>query len=251
MKTAIGNDKLGKNCIVVSRPVGDTCPSSCGYLNNGCYAQQSEKQYPAVRPAGFQNLITEKQKIRAMILDAAKQGKSIRLGERGDFNKNEMDADGNILVEKLDEEYIGNIEWACESIVKSGVKLPRMWFYTHVYHSRIAALSKYMAAYASVENAEQLKQAKAAGFTMFAWCDIDQKIAPKRPKSAKKRVEWKAALPTLHVIEGEQFVTCPEIRKGRDFVTCSGITDKKTGEVISRACNLCIYSRKNVLFPSH
>jgi hypothetical protein len=43
MKTADGNDKLGKGCIVVSRPVGDTCPSDCDYLNNGCYAEHTEK----------------------------------------------------------------------------------------------------------------------------------------------------------------------------------------------------------------
>ena len=36
MKTAEGNDKLGKNCIVVSRPVGKTCPPSCVFLGGGC-----------------------------------------------------------------------------------------------------------------------------------------------------------------------------------------------------------------------
>ena len=70
MKTAKGNDKLGKeNCIVVSRPVGDTCPPSCEFLGNGCYAEQLEKIYPGVRPAGMQNLITEKNKIRAMLIN--------------------------------------------------------------------------------------------------------------------------------------------------------------------------------------
>ena len=43
MKVANGNDKLGKGCLVVSRPVGDTCPSSCDFLGNGCYAEQTEK----------------------------------------------------------------------------------------------------------------------------------------------------------------------------------------------------------------
>ena len=47
MKTANGNDKLGKeNCIVVSRPVGDTCPSDCDFLGNGCYAEDLENIYP-------------------------------------------------------------------------------------------------------------------------------------------------------------------------------------------------------------
>ena len=44
MKTAKGNDKLGKeNCIVVSRPVGDTCPPSCEFLGSRCYAEQLKK----------------------------------------------------------------------------------------------------------------------------------------------------------------------------------------------------------------
>ena len=37
MKTANGNDKLGKeNCIVVSRAVGDTCPPDCDFLDILC-----------------------------------------------------------------------------------------------------------------------------------------------------------------------------------------------------------------------
>jgi hypothetical protein len=66
MKVANGNDKLGKGCLVVSRPVGDTCPSSCAFLGNGCYAENTEKIYPGVRPAGMQNLITERGRVRAI-----------------------------------------------------------------------------------------------------------------------------------------------------------------------------------------
>ena len=94
MKTAKGNDKLGKeNCIVVSRPVGDTCPPTCDFLGNGCYAEQLEKIYPGVRPAGMQNLITEKNKIRAMLVNAEKKGHDLRWHERGDFYKNGSELD--------------------------------------------------------------------------------------------------------------------------------------------------------------
>ena len=72
MKFANGNDKLGKGCIVVSRPVGDTCPPTCDFLGNGCYAEQLEKIYPGVRPAGMQNLITDKNRIRAMLIACEK-----------------------------------------------------------------------------------------------------------------------------------------------------------------------------------
>ena len=32
MKVADGNAKLGSGCVVVSRPVGDTCPITCAFL---------------------------------------------------------------------------------------------------------------------------------------------------------------------------------------------------------------------------
>ena len=235
MKTANGNDKLGNGCIVVSRPVGDTCPSTCAFLNNGCYAEATERQYKNAREAGFHNVITEIARIRSMMIDAYKRGKSIRWHERGDW----------FLHGKLDETYVNNVSVACEAILHDGKELPDMWFYTHIYDPRLVKLGKYMAVYASVHNAEDLAAAKAAGFTLFAWCDSDQAIAPKRPRrKGPKRDAWSKALPTLTVLAGEKFVTCPEIRKGRDFVTCTGTKD-------SVACNMCVNGRKNVLFPCH
>ena len=234
MKTAEGNDKLGKNCIVVSRPVGKTCPPPCVFLGNGCYAEATENQYKNARTAAFNNVITEKGRIRSMILDAIKRDKSIRWHERGDwFNDGVLDTD-----------YVNNVCDACESVIESGYTLPDMWFYTHIYDSRLSAMNKYMAVYASVHNADDMIAAKLAGFTMFAWCDSDMAIAPKRPRGKIKKAVWQAELPKLVVLHGEQFITCPEIRKGRDFVTC-------TGNKTSRACNMCPTGKKNVLFPCH
>jgi hypothetical protein len=234
MKVANGNDKLGKGCLVVSRPVGDTCPNSCAFLGNGCYAEQTEKMYPNVRPAGMQNLITERGRIRAMILDAKRQGKSIRWHERGDW----------FLNDELDTNYVENVTWACESILADGDSLPDMWFYTHIYDSRLVAMVKYMNVYASIHNADDYKSAKSAGFKRFAWCDSDMKIAPKRPRSKAKADAWRQALPKLVVLEGEKYVTCPEIRRGRGVVTCT----PTKGSV---ACDLCVRGLANVLFPSH
>ena len=235
MKFSVGNAKLGTNCYVVSRPVGDTCPATCEYLGNGCYAEQSEKMYPGVRPAGFKNLVTDRNKIRAMMIDASKSGKSIRLQERGDWFK-----DGEV-----DVEYIDNVVWACESLIRDGIELPKMWFYTHIYDSRIAALGRFMAAYASVHTVEQLRLAKSLGFKRFAWCDSEENYGTKRPNRKEKRAAWKDSLPKLTVIDGEQFTTCPEIRKGREFVTC-------TGDKNSVACRLCLNTQnRNVMFPHH
>ena len=235
MKTANGNDKLGKeNCIVVSRPVGDTCPSSCAFLGNGCYAEQTEKIYPGVRPAGMQNVITERGRIRSMIIDAERRGKSIRWHERGDW----------FLNGELDLDYLANVTWACESILADGDSLPDMWFYTHIYDSRLVSLDKYMNVYASVHNDEDMGAALAQGFKLFAWCDSDQKIAPKRPRAKAKADAWRKALPKLVVLNGTKFVTCPEIRRGRGVVTCT----PTKGSV---SCDLCVRGLANVLFPSH
>ena len=183
MKTADGNDKLGKGCIVVSRPVGDTCPPDCDYLNNGCYAEATENQYKNARVAGFANIVTEKNKIRAMILDAKKRKKSIRWHERGDW----------FLNGELDLDYLANVTWACESILADGDSLPDMWFYTHIYDDRLVSLEKYMNVYASVHDDKDMGEAMAQGFKLFAWCDSDMKIDPSvqrarsRPKHGGKR----------------------------------------------------------------
>ena len=236
MKVANGNDKLGKGCVVVSRPVGDTCPSTCAFLGNGCYAEATERQYKNVRPASMQNVITEVARIRSMIIDAIKRGKSIRFMERGDW----------FLDGKLDEDFVNNVSAACESILESGYTLPKMWFYTHVYDNRLPKkLGKYFSIFASVHNENDMAEAKRNGFVKFAWCDSDMRIAPKRPRGKAKKEEWKKQLPKLVILGGEKFVTCPEIRKGRDFVTCTGNKD-------SKACKMCLDKEKpNVLFPCH
>ncbi len=234
MKVANGNDKLGKGCLVVSRPVGNTCPQDCAFLGDGCYAEQTEKMYPNVRPAGMVNLITEKHRIRAMILDAISKDKSIRWHERGDWFK-----DGS-----LDVEYVENVKWACESILADGKTLPDMWFYTHIYDARLVAMEKYMAVYASIHNANDKAKAVAAGFKLFAWCDSDQKIAKKRPKRKNLADAWRKALPKLVVIDDTKYIVCPEIRRGRGVVTCT----KTKGSV---ECDLCVRGLANVLFPAH
>ena len=234
MKVADGNDKLGKGCLVVSRPVGDTCPPSCAFLGDGCYAEQTEKMYPNVRPAGMQNLITEKNRIRAMILEAIRKEKSIRWHERGDW----------FLNGELDLDYVANVTWACESILSEGTELPDMWFYTHIYDSRLVAFEKYMNVYASIHNDDDMNEAKAQGFKLFAWCDSDEKIAKKRPKRKAAAEVWRKSLPKLVVLNDTKFITCPEIRRGRGVVTCT----PTEGSV---DCNLCVKGLANVLFPSH
>lgn len=228
MKFANGNEKLGSRCIVVSRPVGDTCPSSCEFLDNGCYAQATEKRFPNARTAGLTNVITEKNKIRAMITHAKKSGLSIRWHERGDFGINDS----------IDMEYVENIEWACLDILRKNGKLPEMWTYTHFYDKRIVTrLSSFMKLYASVHNAEDMQAAKAAGFKLFAWCDTNGQF-PKKGKGGNPNI------PGFVILENETFYACPEMRQGRDKITCSG-------SLGTQACRLCIKGTANVLFANH
>lgn len=228
MKYAIGNEKLGENCIVVSRPVGDTCPNSCEFLGNGCYAQATEKRFPNARTAGFANLITEWNTIRSMMVHAEKNNYTIRWHERGDFLK-----DGN-----LDMEYIENIERACLDILRKGGRLPKMWSYTHFYDSRIITrLSSFIKIYASVHSSQDLESAKRAGFKLFAWCDTNGSIA-------KHKKGGNPDAPKITELHGEKFVTCPEMRKGRNKITCTG----KKGGI---ACNLCTFGLANVAFLEH
>ena len=77
IKVSNGNSKLGDNCLVISRPVGDTCPSSCDFLHNGCYAEQTEKMYKNSRLAAMVNLNMRKEDIFDMLLDAKSKNKSI------------------------------------------------------------------------------------------------------------------------------------------------------------------------------
>jgi hypothetical protein len=237
MQFSKGNEKLGDGCLVVSRAVGDTCPSSCDFLGNGCYAENTENIFKNSRAVGLRNMITEKNLIRAMIVEAIKKEVAIRWHERGDFFKNG----------ELDMEYVGNIVWACESLLSEGKELPEMWVYSHIYDSRIVNhLSKYMVVYASVHNSDHKEAASNAGFKYFAWCDTDNVYSPKKPRGKAKVEAWRKALPKLAIIDNERYITCPEMRRGRQAggVTCTGTKD-------SVECNLCVKGLANVLFLNH
>jgi len=237
MQFSKGNEKLGDGCLVVSRAVGDTCPPSCDFLGDGCYAEATENLFKNSRAVGLRNIITDKNLIRAMILEAIKKNVAIRYHERGDFMKNN----------ELDIEYVQNIVWACESILADGKTLPQMWVYTHIYDERIITmLGKYMVVYASVHNRDHKEAASRAGFKYFAWCDTENVYSTKKPRGKAKIEAWRKALPKLAIIDNERYITCPEMRRGRQAggVTCTGTKD-------SIECNLCVKGLANVLFLNH
>jgi hypothetical protein len=246
LKYAVGNDKLGNRCFVISRQVGVPCPSSCHFLGNGCYAEATEKRFPNARSATAENSqlgiadtvekarlgIADWQKLRALILLAKSEGCSIRIHERGDFGRDDA----------LDLPYVKAWARACESIVDSGEVLPCIWVYTHFLDSRIPdLLGAHVSCYASVHNLKELRQAKAAGFTMFAWIDTAHKIAGKKRRGAS---EGNPDAPRFVEYGRERFLVCPEQRKGRSVVTCTG-----KGE--TTACHYCTRGAGNVVFLDH
>ena len=227
-----GNAKLGTNCVTVNRPVGDTCPKSCEFLGNGCYAENLEKRYPSVRQSSSKNLITEHGKIRSMLLFAFNSGKSVRIHSLGDFVKNG----------RLDEGYLNNWIKAISGIEPH--RRPKVWFYTHLYNPKLLQLKEFgVAVYASVSSNAKLIKAKKAGFKLFAWADIKQDIS-KRTQHGKPHHK----LPNYLKIKNRKFLVCPEQRLGRKRVTCTGSCDL---EGKTTACNYCVSGKGNVLFLLH
>lgn len=234
-----GNAKIGSNAASLSRPVGDTCPSSCTMLGNGCYAETTEKLRPNVRGSTMANLVSDRNRLRAFLLHAAMAGKDVRFHVSGDFMKSG----------KLDLAYLSDLRWACESITSRGGELPKMWVYSHVLRREVAALADLgIAVYASIHTAADLRKAKQAGFKLFALADLSGGLVAPAPRGganyAKRSSDWRASLPRWVELAGERFLVCPEQRRGRGVVSCSGGLD-------SLACKWCVNGRGNVAFGAH
>lgn len=224
MKISNGNEKLGSNCYVISRPVGKTCPAGCFFLGNGCYAEKTEKRFPNARKAGFANIHPSVKEITALLDQAEKEGRHIRMQERGDF----------LLNGKIDYPYIR----AWKKALKDRSLSINIWCYTHVYSKEVADLQNYgVKMYASVHNETDIAKAKKAGFSLFAYITTD-----KRKKGGShdyaKRIETPLGMCTV----------CPEQIHGRKNntknVTCTGSKD-------SIACTLCCRGYSNIVFLTH
>lgn len=213
MQYAIGNSKLGKKVIVVSRPVGLTCPPTCPYLANICYAKATETLFPNSRVAAKNNVQISANDVTDMIAFAVKTKRTVRIHERGDFCYNG----------KIDRRYLNMWDIG----IRNSPIIPHIWAYTHKYLKSIASLP-LTNMYASVHNASDIKKAAKAGFNLFAWCS---KMLGKN--GGNRKAPSKLYVPGL----GKTLV-CPEQRFGRKQVTC----DK---------CRFCIEGKGNVCFLEH
>lgn len=224
MKFSNGNEKLGTNCYIVSRPVGDTCPFDCFFLENGCYAERTEKRFQNARKASFNNITVNKNEIIDLIKLAEDNDCSIRLHERGDFG----------IGNKPDKDYLKSWKQAL-SQYSTSVKL---WAYTHFLHSSVSDLQNYgIQMYASTHTEEDIKKAMKAGFSLFAHI-----LPEKKKKGGSKDHAKKVDLPILGSVH-----ICPEQIRGRSgtkAVTC-------TGSKTSVACTLCTRGFSNIAFLTH
>lgn len=232
MKYSKGNVKLGKNVLVMSRPVGDTCPADCFFLGNGCYAQTTERRFPAARKVGLENLDkTDSRGILVMLWDAIQSNpiKSIRIHERGDFVRKGSQTVKNPQGQ-LNKRYLNNWLSALKQFEKEldDQNPLDIWTYTHLYHPDILKLDRYnVKVYASVNSDDDKSRALKAGFTLFAYGTQYTKYHGKVKGDVPKRVE---AFGELNVL------VCPEQRLGK--TTCD-------------VCRWCVTGKGSIAFLKH
>lgn len=219
MKYSQFNSKVG-NALIISRPTITTCPTSCYFAGNGCYAERSEKRFPNSRKFIENNIELSEEEILTLLKDVVKLKLPIRINANGDLGLND----------KVDIKYINT--WK-KALSKSKYK-PTIWLYTHFYSRHISSLSYYgVNVYASIHNKDDYKKAKRAGFKLYAYVSTDRQ---------KKGGSYEYPK-YVETILGRTLV-CPENRLGRDRVTCAGTST-------STACNFCVHGRGNICFLSH
>lgn len=90
------NEKLGSKCAAYSRPVGPSCPDSCPFLGDGCYAEHIQTRWPNVRKvwsAKAYGFTTEQWQwwigqVSGELVEAGKKGlRAVRIHVGGDFLK--------------------------------------------------------------------------------------------------------------------------------------------------------------------
>lgn len=223
MKIANGNEKLGTNCYVISRPVETTCPKLCPFLNLGCYAEQTEKRFPKARRAGFDNISVTKEEVKQLIDKALTKNKIIRLMERGDW----------LLNDKIDYDFLNT--W--KDALREFTTLPKIFGYTHVPHKDISDLINYgVNMYLSVHSEEDIKKGLKANFSLFAYV-----VKDKKKRGGSKDYPKRLNIPMLG-----NLLICPEQRKGRNHTTCTGSSVPKT-----TACQYCCKGLNSIIFLTH
>ena len=120
------NMKLGENVFTTYRPVGVTCPSSCPFLNRGCYAQKYHTALSAQKaPVDSERFDSEMTAKTLRIVNGKKKKPSlIRFHTSGDV----------MLNDSVQHDYIDVLnKWA--DIFKNRIGVPVI-NYTHAWYMK-------------------------------------------------------------------------------------------------------------------
>lgn len=145
--TRTKNKKLGPRTLVLDRPVGLTCPSSCPLLGTICYAERMQVRYPSTRIGAIRNL-----RLGATCTDP---GRPLRLHVGGDF----------FIDGKLDRKYLSDIAHLVRS--RKGGKT---YTYTHCFRDPVLTrvvmrLKRFgLTVFASCHSPQDIREAVASGY---------------------------------------------------------------------------------------
>ena len=225
-----GNTKLGRG-LILSRTVGDTCCPTCPYLTGvgvpkhaRCYAECTENRFRSARAAGERNRSPSVAALRAILRIAAAKRLPLRIHERGDF--------GNGRRQAIDGRYVLAWERALDAYPDVSV-----WTYTHIYHSRLSALSRRgVSIYASVHGQEHIQMASRAGFRRFAL------VLPYRPAQARPQLR------SMPVYDGPRYARA----HGRRWYVCPAqYAGQRATKLTCDRCGYCIAGAGHVAFLTH
>lgn len=170
------NSKLGKGVATTYLPVGTvedggSCPKSCPFLGNGCYAQKGRVNIHVQKTAGCNPMDEAK-----LISEAEpKAGQMLRIHVSGDFVSN------------------AHLKAVDQAVAKWQAKGGgQAWAYTHNWRELNPKNAKHFSLIASVHSVEDGVEAKAAGYKSFA-------LAVQKHSS---RMAWKH--------DDEVVVPCPQ-----------------------------------------
>lgn len=140
--TRTKNKKLGPGMLVLDRPVGLTCPSTCPLLNNGCYAESMANRMPSTQTGAMKNLELGDIKMIS-------SNRPLRLHVGGDFYRQN----------RLDRQYLAKLI----KVIRGRRGKGKTYTYTHCFRDPVLT--------------RILMRLKRFGLTVFASCHSPQDMS--------------------------------------------------------------------------
>lgn len=138
----VGNRNKKTGCFGTYRPVDDTCPDTCPFLNNGCYAQGGNVNLHQMRASSdLRNSLNSA--ALALSLGAVK-GEIVRLHVSGDFIVR------NGGEKEVDTDYIFGLVEICEALDAAGFDGTFGYTYTHIPKDKFEPYAAVLSGYISV-----------------------------------------------------------------------------------------------------